>query len=152
MTTRLVNVLLLLFILAVGAGYLYYSGVIADRRLGENMGPIVFPLAIGAAIVALSLVEIGRALRSRTEEDLAPFDLPNAGKLAATVLLIAAHFLVWQRFGLFFPATFAVFVALVLVFRGTLAPREIGIAALWAGAFTLLLYLVFQVAFGIGLG
>jgi hypothetical protein len=152
MTNRLANVLLLLFILGVGAGYLFYSSLIAERRLGDNLGPIVFPVAIGAGIVLLALVEIGRTLLARDDEAGAPFPLPNAGKLAGTLLLIAAHFGVWQRFDLFYPATFALFVALVLLFRATLAPREIGIAALWAGTFTLVLYLVFQVAFGIGLG
>lgn len=152
MTNRLANILLLLFILAVGVGYLYYSSLIAERRLGENLGPIMFPLAIGAGIVLLALVEIGRTVLSRDEEAGAPFALPNAGKLAGTILLVAAHFVVWQRFDLFYPATFALFVALVLLFRSTLAWREVGIAALWAGTFTLVLYLVFQVAFGIGLG
>lgn len=151
MTTKTVNLLLLVAIACVGAGYLFYSHLIVERRLGENLGPVMFPVTVGLGIVALSLIEILRSLRSRAPEDSVPFALPNAGKLAATIALIGLHIVIWQRFGLFYPATFGLFVALVLVFRATLAPREIGVAALWAGSFTLLVYLIFQRAFGIGL-
>lgn len=157
MTRKHMNMALLLVILAIGAGYLFYAQLIAEKRLGENLGPILFPVTIGVGIVALAAVEIVRSLRppktpEDAEQEAAPFDLPNAGKLAATVGLIAAHIFIWQNFGLFYPSTFGLFVALVLVFRATLAPREIGLAVLWAGTFTLVLYLVFQRAFGIALG
>ncbi len=152
MTTKLVNMLLLLLILCVGAGYLYYSYLISERRLGDDLRPIYFPVAVGAGIIVLSAIELLRAIRSRTEDDLSPFEMPNLGKLLATIALMAAHFLVWQRFGLFYPATFALFVGLVLVYRATFTMREIGIAVLWSGVFTALLYLVFQYAFGIALG
>jgi uncharacterized membrane protein YGL010W len=64
-------------------------------------------------------------------------------------VLIALYFLIWQSFGYFYAPTAVLTAALVLLFRGILTLRQVAIAVALAMTFTLILYLVFQVAFGI---
>lgn len=152
MTNRLVNIGFLLLILTVGAGYLWMSRMLTVERLGDDLRPVMFPVALGAGIVLLSLVELARALRSRDPEEAEPFVIPNVGRLAATIALIALHFLAWSKLDTFYPATAILFTALVLLFRSHFTAREVGIAVGLAVAFTALIWAVFQLAFGIDLG
>lgn len=151
MTNRWANAGFLLLVLAAGLGYLWYARDIALTRLDADLGPIVFPVALGAGVVVLGLIELVRTIRNAAPQEDEPFRIPNLWRLVATVGLIGAHFLVWQKAGHFYPATAALFVALVLLFRMRLSVREISIALAVSLAFTLMLYLVFQVAFGIAL-
>ena len=152
MTNRLVNIGFLLLILAVGVGYLWMSRTLTVERLGDDLRPVMFPVALGAGSVLLSLVEIVRTLRSRDPEEDESFVVPNLGRLAATIALMALHFLTWSKLGAFYAATVILFTALVLLFRGQLTAREVGGAAGLAIAFTALIWAVFQLAFGIDLG
>ena len=149
MTYRWINVGFLLLILAFAALYLWLSRDLALNRLRDDLRPIMLPVALGSGVVALSVVELVRTFLSKDEAQVEPFRIDGAGRLVATVLLIAAYYLVWQWFGTFYPGTAALLLALILTYRWRPTRRDVTIAVAIAVGFTLLLYLVFDLAFGI---
>ena len=149
MTYRWVNVGFLLLILAIAGVYLWLSRDLALNRLREDMRPIMLPVALGGGVVVLSLVELVRTIASKEESQSEPFRIDGAGRLVATVLIIAGYYLAWQWLDAFYPATAAMIFALIVVFRWRPSRRDGSVAAAIALGFTVLLYLVFDLAFGI---
>lgn len=151
MTQKKAAYLALGILILVGVGYLYQTYLIAGQLPAGRTGPVQFPLALGIALIVLCVIEIVREVRRIPEPDETPLQVPNAGKLAITIGLIAAYFLLWERFGLFYPLTFAFFLGLLVTYRADRTPRSLAILAAVAAVFVLFLYLVFQLAFGIRL-
>ena len=149
MTYRRINVAFLLLILAIAALYLWMSRDLALNRLREDLRPIMLPVALGSGVVVLSVVELARTLLSRDEAQAAPFRIPGAGRIVATVLLVAAFYLVWQWFGAFYPGIAALVLSLVVVYRWRPTRRDLATATAIAAGFTLLIFVVFDLAFGI---
>ncbi|MGR3640301.1 tripartite tricarboxylate transporter TctB family protein [Alterinioella nitratireducens] len=149
MTYRWVNVGFLLLILAMAGVYLWLSRDLALNRLRVDLRPIMLPVALGGSVVVLSLVELVRTITSKDDTQFEPFRIEGAWRLVATVLIIAAYYVAWQRLDAFYPATVALILALIVVFRWRPSRRDGLIAATIALGFTLLLYLVFDLAFGI---
>lgn len=149
MTYRWINVGFLLLILAIAGVYLWLSRDLVINRLRDDLRPIMLPAALGGGVVVLSFVELIRTLCSKDEAQSQPFRIEGAWRLVATVLLIAAYYLAWQWFGAFYPATAALVLSLILLFRWRPTRRDAAIAAAIAVGFTLLLFLVFDLAFGI---
>lgn len=149
MTYRWINIGFLLLILTIAGVYLWLSRDLALNRLRDDMRPIMLPVALGSGVVILSLVEIARTLFSKEEAQSQPFRIDGAGRLVATVILIGAYYITWQWFGLFYPATGSLILLLILLYRWRPTRRDMMIAAAIALGFTLLLYLVFDLAFGI---
>lgn len=149
MTYRWVNVGFLLLILAMAGLYLWLSRDLALNRLREDMRPIMLPIALGGGVVVLSLVELVRTIASKEEIQSEPFRINGAWRLVTTVLVIAAYYLTWQRFDAFYPATAATIFALIVAFRWRRSRHDVFVAAAIGLGFTLLLYLVFDLAFGI---
>ena len=151
MTYKFAAFVALTLILLLGVGYLYYTYLIGVGLPAGQYGPIHFPVGLGLILIVLCLVEMVREYRRVPEPDEERLTIPNAGKLAATIGLTAAYFFVWSWLDQFYPTTFAFFLSLLLVYRGEYDLRTVALMAGFAGAFTLLLYLVFQLAFGIRL-
>ena len=149
MTYRWVNVGFLLLILAMVGVYLWLSRDIALNRLREDMRPIMLPVALGGGVVILSLIELVRTIANKDEAQSEPFRIEGAWRLVATVLIIAAYYLAWQGLDAFYPATAAMIFVLIVVFRWRPSRRDGFVAAAIALGFTTLLYLVFDLAFGI---
>jgi len=152
MTQKKAAYLALAVLMLVGAGYLYQTSIIAERLPAGVTGPIQFPVALGVALIVLCGVEMLREYRRTPEADEPRLEVPNAGKLAITVALIAGYFLLWSRFGLFYPLTFAFFFGLLVTYRQDRTWRSLALLAGVAAVFILFLYLVFQLSFGIRLG
>jgi hypothetical protein len=151
MTHKFAAFVALTLILLLGVGYLYYAYLIGERLPAGQYGPIRFPVGLGLILIALCLIEMVREYRRVPEPDEPRLTIPNAGKLAATIALTGAYFFLWSWLDQFYPTTFAFFLSLLLVYRGEYDLRTVSLMAGFAGAFTLLLYLVFQLAFGIRL-
>jgi hypothetical protein len=151
MTQKKAAILTLGILVLVGAGYLYQTWVIFGNLPPGFTGPVQFPLALGLALIVLCAVEMVREYRRTPEPDETTLQVPNAGKLAITIGLIAAYFLLWENLGLFYPLTFLFFLGLLVTYRSDRSPRALAILAALAGAFVLFLYLVFQLSFGIRL-
>lgn len=149
MTYRWINIGFLFIILAATGVYLWASRDLALNRLRDNLEPIMFPVALGAGVVILSLVEIVRTMRSVDPDEDRPFYIEGATRLAATIALMAIYFFVWQSLGQFYPVTALLVTALILLYRARLTSREVLLAVLIALGFTLTLYLVFDLAFSI---
>lgn len=152
MTQKKAAYLVLGILILVGAGYLYQTYLIAGRLPAGRTGPVQFPLALGIALIVLCAIEFVREFRRTPEPDEPSLQVPNAGKLAITIGLIGAYFLLWERFGLFYPLTFAFFLGLLILYRRDRTVRSLAFLAAVAAVFILFLYLVFQLSFGIRLG
>lgn len=154
MTRKMANYVILLILTLLGLAYLYHTYTIATERLSGGMGPIQFPTALGIALVVLCAVEITREALGRSEpaeRANSRLTIPNLGKLLGTIAAMATLFFLWERFEVFYPLAAVFFATLLLIFRASLDPRFIAIAAGLGMAFALFLYLVFGLAFGIRL-
>lgn len=152
MTQKNAAYLALAILILAGIGYLYQTSLIAARLPAGLTGPVQFPTALGIALIGLCLIELWREFRRVPEADEEPMRVPNAGKLAITIGLVALYFYLWSRFGQFYPLTYAFFLGLLVTYRRDRSPRALAYLAGIAGVFVLFLYLVFQVSFGIRLG
>lgn len=149
MTYRWMNVGFMLLILAVAGVYLWLSRDLAMNRLRDDLGPIMFPVVLAIGVVILSLIELVRTARSTDETQAAPFRIEGVARLVATIMLVATYYVVWERLGAFYPATAGLVLALILLFRWRPNRRDLITATIVAVGFTLFLYFVFDVAFGI---
>jgi hypothetical protein len=151
MTQKKAAYLVLGILILIGIGYLYQTWLIAGRLPPGLTGPVQFPVALGVALIVLCGIEVLREARRTPDPDEPPLQVPNAGKLAITIGLMAAYFYLWSRFGLFYPLTFAFFLGLLVTYRQDRSPRSLAVLAAASGIFILFLYLVFQLSFGIRL-
>ena len=149
MTYRWMNVGLLVLILAIAGVYLWLSRDLAVNRLREDLRPIMYPVVLSGGVAILALIELVRTVLSKDETQAASFHVEGASRLVVTVVLIAAYYLAWQRLGAFYPATGALVLALILLFRWRPTRRDVVAATIVAAGFALFLYVVFDVAFGI---
>jgi len=153
MSTRTAGFVALTLLLLFAAVYLYQTHLLSGRLPAGQYGPIRFPVALGVILVALCLFELFRELRRRPDPEVAAerLDINNAGKLFMTVVLTGLYFYLWERFGLFYVFTGGFVLSLLLLYRGFGGPGAIVALAGFTAVFMLLLYLIFQVAFGIRL-
>jgi hypothetical protein len=79
------------------------------------------------------------------------FEIPNAGVLTLSIAMTAVYIASWWLTRQFYPATAIFFFALVMVYLRDPSPRSIAIAAGVSIGFTVLLYLVFELAFSVQL-
>lgn len=151
MTVRHAGLIALAVMLLVGAGYLYQSWLLAQRLPATRLEPIYFPVGLGVLLIVLSVIEVGRVLIAPQPGESERFQVPNLGKVLATIGLTAAYFLVWSRVGYFYLATATFFLSLLLVYATEYTPRKIAVMALVTAVFLACIYIVFERAFGIRL-
>lgn len=156
MSTRTAAFIVLTLLILVGAGYLYQTYLLSGRLPAGQYGPVRFPFALGAILIALCLVELVRELRrqpaaAESGEPEERLEIANVGKLVMTVVLTGLYFYLWQRFGMFYLFTGGFVLSLLLVYRGYGGPGAVAALAGFAAVFVLVIYLVFQLAFGIRL-
>lgn len=152
MTQKQAAYVALSIIALLGAGYLYQTYLIAGRLPAGRLDPVHFPVALGVALVVLCLIEIVREFRRIPDPQERRLTVPNAGKLGITIGLTGAYFLLWGSFGLFYPLTFMFFLGLLVTYQRDRSMRSLALLAAISGGFILVLYLVFQLSFGVRLG
>jgi hypothetical protein len=151
MTIRLANWLFLVGFILVGAYYLYDSYQLAAANPSGGFGSVQFPIALGLILIALCVAEFWHSSRNRTPEDEGRLDVPNIGKILATVVLTGLYYFLWSATGQFYPTTAAFFFVLVLMYQESRTLRSAGIAAVVSLVFTIAVFLIFNLAFGIQL-
>jgi len=151
MTTRLADRLFLAGFILVGIVYVYQSLGLAADNPAAGLGLVLFPITLGALLVLLCLAEFFLSARAKASEGDDRLSVPNAGKLAATVVLSGLYFLAWEWTGQFYAVTAVFFFALVTMYQEERTLRRLAVAALVSVLFAAALYLVFGLAFGIRL-
>lgn len=152
MSTRLANCIFLVGLFLVGGYFLYESDVIVSTNPAGGVGQVQFPVTLAVLLMVLCVVECGRTLLGKSTAREERLEIPNAAKLAMTVLLTGAYFLLWSWIGYFYPLTAVFFLVLVLIYQERPSLRSAAIAAIVSVLFAALLYLVFGVAFGVRMG
>ncbi|MCB1389453.1 MAG: tripartite tricarboxylate transporter TctB family protein [Rhodobacteraceae bacterium] len=122
-------------------------GVIAVNRdlpvgFGGDIGPAAVPVALGILLTLLSLAGLVRNLRRPARPAIT---LPGAGKIAVTLMSMAAFFALWQAVGHFFVLGFVLLTGLFLLYGRDepLSPRYALVSAAGAAAFMLLAWAFF---------
>lgn len=120
---------------AFGLFWAYHASRLPMHEMSAAPGPGVLPLALGAGIAALSLVEILRPEVRRVE-------VPHLGRVLVILAALVAYALLLERLG-FVATTFLVLAALFLAFaehgRGWLLALSAAIAVGTYFAFRILL-------------
>ncbi|WP_274626267.1 tripartite tricarboxylate transporter TctB family protein [Arvimicrobium flavum] len=151
MTTRLADRLFLAGFILAGCYYLFESYKLAAAFPGAGFGPAQFPIMLGVLLIILCGVQVVVSFKRDRSEAAEPLELPNAGRLALTIILSGLFFLLWAAASQFYVPAALFFFALIMVYAPERKPRTAAVAAAVAGAFTASLYLIFELALGVSL-
>ncbi|MCC5986563.1 MAG: tripartite tricarboxylate transporter TctB family protein [Pararhodobacter sp.] len=112
MSARMVDLIFLALLLSAGLVTVFVSRDLPPG-FGGDIGPAAFPVALGWALVGLSGLAGLRTLALGTSVKAG---LPGAGKIAVTIMAMAAFLLLWQTFGRFYLFGFGLMFGLLLFY------------------------------------
>ncbi|PIC83004.1 tripartite tricarboxylate transporter TctB family protein [Sporosarcina sp. P1] len=113
MSKKKLDIIVLLLLSALGGYYIYSANGLYEVAVEGEVKSSFFPMLLGTVLIIFCVVGILKRLKK--EEETVSFE--GIGKIALTIGIVIAYFLIWQFAGYFYVLTFLLLFVLFTIYR-----------------------------------
>lgn len=142
MSYRTASFLVLSFLAALGAVYIWFATGLTDSRNRASIGPAYFPIGLGILLLVLCALSAVQTVRRTDRPDLT---LPNAGFVGLAIVATGTFLVAWRYLDSFYALTFVFAAGLMVAFAPKRDPKRVALYLGLAAVLTAVIYGLFGV-------
>lgn len=140
MNSKLLNLIMILFILVIGISYMRSASVLGIGTT-DNIGAGFYPFLLADVLLILTIISLIQTIRKKGNERI---EFPNSKLILFTIGVIALFILSWSLIGFFYINLFFFFLILYSVYSERLKKQFIFKNSILSLMITISVFIIFN--------